>query len=168
MRIPPGTSSARGTCLKWLRPIAASIAVLLALALGAAVLNNNVSIQRPSRAQFVGNLDRTLARSTDWALGQYRQIARGSVSTPAGRSLLSNSAPAHMVVDCASLSSEPRMKALGSSFVDAWKVDANIVGKMVDPAMPTNAANAQELQSLAEYQRWILHGAAPNDVALSP
>src|SRR5260370_16926327 len=73
-----------------------------------------------------------------------------------------------MVVDCASLSSEPRMKALGSSFVDAWKVDANILGKMVDPAMPTNAASDQELQSLAEYQRRILHGAAPNDVPLSP
>jgi hypothetical protein len=73
-----------------------------------------------------------------------------------------------MVVDCAPLSSEPRMKALGSSFVDAWKADANILGKMVDPAMPTNAASDQELQSLAEYQRWILHGAAPNDVALSP
>jgi hypothetical protein len=168
MRIPPGTSSARGTYLKWLRRIAASVVVLLVLASGAAVLNNNVSIQRPSRAQFVENLDRTLARSTEWVLGQYRQTASGSVSTPAGRSLLSNSATAHMVVDCASLSSEPQMKALGASFVDAWKVEANILGKMVDPAMPTNAASDQELQSLAEYQRWILHGAAPNDVALSP
>ena len=73
-----------------------------------------------------------------------------------------------MVVDCASLSSEPRMKALGSSFVDAWKVEANILGKMVDPAMTANAPSDQELQSLGEYQRWILHGAAPNDVALSP
>src|SRR5260370_3017365 len=168
MRIPPGTSSTRGTYLKWLRRIAAAVAVLLVLALGAAVLNNNVSIRRTSRAQFVGNLDRPLARCTDWVLGQYRQTARGSVSTPAGRSLLSNSATAHMVVDCASLSSEPGMKALGSSFVDAWKVDANILGKMVDPAMPTNVASDQELQSLDEDQRWILHRAARNDVALSP
>jgi hypothetical protein len=61
MRIPPGTNSARGTYLKWLRRIAASVAVLLVLVLGAALLNNNVSIRRPSRAQFVGNLDRTLA-----------------------------------------------------------------------------------------------------------
>ena len=74
MRIPPGTSSARGTYLKWLRRIAASVAVLLVLALGAAVLNNNVSIQRPSRAQFVGNLDRTLARSTDWVLEELYSI----------------------------------------------------------------------------------------------
>jgi len=48
MRIPPGTSSARGTYLKWLRRIVASVAVLLiiVLALGAAVLNNNASIER--------------------------------------------------------------------------------------------------------------------------
>src|ERR1700674_4734570 len=168
MRIPPGKRSARDTFFRWLRRIAVSVAILLVLALGAAVLNNNVSIQRPARAQFVGNLDRTLARSTDWALGQYRQTAMGSVSTREGRSLLSNSATAHMVVDCASLSSEPRMKALGASFVDAWKKEANILGKMVDPAMPTNAASDQELQRLDEYQRWILHGAAPNEVALSP
>jgi hypothetical protein len=47
-------------------------------------------------------------------------------------------------------------------------VDANILGKMADPAMPTNAPSEGELQSLDEYQRWILHGAAPNYVALSP
>jgi hypothetical protein len=168
MGIPPDRSSARSTFLKWLPRIAASAAILLVLTLGAAVLNNNVSIRPTSRAEFMGNLDRTLARSTDWALGQYRQTATGSVSTREGRSLLSNAVTAHMVVDCASLSSEPRMKALGSSFVDAWKEEANISGKMVDPAMPTNAASDQELQSLAEYQRWILHGAAPNDVALLP
>jgi hypothetical protein len=167
MSIPPGRTSARGF-FKWLRRIAASSAILLVLALGAAVLNNNVSIPRPSRAQFVGNLDRTLARSTDWTLSQYQQTATGIVSTTEGRSLLYNSATAHMVVDCASLSSDPRMKALGSGFIDVWKVEANILGKMVDPAMPTNAPSEQKLQSLAEYQRWILHGAAPNDVALSP
>jgi hypothetical protein len=168
MEIPASKSAARGAFLTWLRRIAASIAILFVLALGAALLNNNVSIRQPSRAEFVANLDRTLARSTDWALSQYRQTATGSASTPEGRSLLSNSATAHMVVDCASLSSEPRMKALGSSFVDDWKVEATVFGKMVDPALPANALSKAELQSLEEYQRWILHGAAPNDVPLSP
>jgi len=168
MRIPRGRSSARDTFLKWLRRIALSVAILLVLSFGAALLNNNVSTPRPSRGQFIGNLDRTLERSTEWALRQYRQTATGSVSTAEGRSLLSNSVTAHMVVDCASLSSEPRMKALGFSFVDAWKVEANISGKMVDPAMPTTAPSERELRRLAEYQRWILYGAAPNDVALSP
>jgi len=168
MVIPAGRSAACSTFLRWLRRIAASLAVLLVLALGAALFNNNISIRRPSRAEFVGNLDQTLARSTDWTLGQYHQTATGSVSTPEGRVLLSNSATAHMVVDCASLSGEPRMKALGSGFVEAWKGEGNFFGKMVDPAMPTNVPSGRDLQSLEEYQRWILHGAAPNDVPLSP
>jgi hypothetical protein len=168
MGILAGRTAARGTFLRWLRRIAASAAILSMVALGAALLDNNVSNRRPSRAEFVGNLDQTLARSTDWALRQYHQTAGVIDSTPEGRSLLSNSATAHMVVDCASLSGEPRMKALGSSFVDAWKVEANVLGKMVDPAMPTNVPSGRELQSLEEYQRWILHGAAPNDVPLSP
>jgi hypothetical protein len=168
MRIPAGGSAARGAFLRWLRRIAASAALLSALALGAALLDNNVSLRRPSRTEFVGNLDRTLARSTDWALKQYRQNAAGNVFTDEGGALLSNSATAHMVVDCASLSSEPRIKALGSSFVDAWKTEANVFSKMVDPAIAANAPSPPELQSLVEYQRWILHGAAPDDVPLSP
>jgi hypothetical protein len=153
---------------KWLRRIAVFLAIVLTLALGIALLNNNASIRRPSRAEFVGNLDHTLERSTDWVLGQYQRTATGGVPTPRSLSLVSNSALAHMVVDCASLSDEPRMKALGSSFVDAWKVEAIVLGKMVDPAIPTRAPSERELQSLEEYQRWILHGAAPNDVRLSP
>jgi hypothetical protein len=140
---------------------------LVALALGAALLDNNVSIRRPSRDEFLGGLDQTLARGTDWALSQYPETATGIVPTPEGRFLLGNAATAHMIVDCASLSSEPRITALGSSFVEAWKVKASILGKLVDPAMPTNAASDHELQSLEEYQRWNLYGAAPNDVALS-
>jgi hypothetical protein len=168
VEIATGRSAARGTFLRWLRRIVASVAILFVLALGGALLNNNMLIPRPSRAEFVGNLDQTLARSTDWALRQYQQTATGSAPTPEGRSLLSNSATAHMVVDCASLSGDPRIKALGSSFVDAWKSEGNILGKMVDPAMATNAPSDRELQRLEEYQRWILHGAAPNDVPLSP
>src|ERR1039457_6511797 len=168
MRIPAGRSATRLGFLKWLRRIATSVAILLALALAVALVNNNASIRRPSRAEFVGSLDQTLARSTDWALRQYPKTATGTASTPEGRYLVSNSATAHMVVDCASLSSDPRMKALGSSFVDAWKVETSVFGRMVDPAVPANAPSGLELQRLEEYQRWVLHGAAPDDVPLSP
>ncbi len=168
MANPACKRAVQGNFSRWLRRIAGSVAIVAVLALGAALLNNNFSFQQPPRAEFVGNLDQTLARSTDWALGQYRQAATGSASTPEGRSLISNSATAHMVVDCASLSSDPRMKTLGSSFVDAWKGKGNILGKMVDPAIPANAPSDRELQALDEYQRWILHGAEPNTVPLSP
>jgi hypothetical protein len=165
---PTGRSAVRGTFLRWLRRIARSVAILLVLALGGALFNNNASIRPPSRAEFVANLDQTLARSTDWVLRQCQPVVPGNASTSEGSALLSNSATAHMIVDCASLSSDPRMKALGSSFVDAWKADANVLGNMVDPAIPTSVPSDRDLQRLAEYQRWILHGASPNVVPLSP
>ena len=147
--------------------IAGLVAIMAALALGAAFVNNNFSIRRPSRAEFAGNLDQTLTRSTEWAVAQYRQPGTGD-PTVEGHSLRSNAATAHMVVDCASLSRDPQMKALGSSFVDAWKVEADVFAKMVDPAIPTNPPSEGELQGLEEYKRWILHGAAPDAVRLSP
>jgi len=168
MQIKAGRRSTRGRLFVWLKRIAVSAAVIFVLALGAALLNNNFSLPRSSRAEFVGNLDRTLALSVDWAMRQYQPTETGIVSTPEGRSLISNSATAHMVVDCASLSSEPRIKALGSSFVDAWRARADVSGKMVDPDIVANTPSDRQLQNLQEYQRWILHGAAPNDVPLSP
>lgn len=146
--------------------IVLSVAILGLLALGGALVDNNVSIRQPSRAEFVGNLDRSLERSTDWALRQYRPSATGPSTE--GQLLLSNAATAHMVVDCASLSSEPLMKELGTSFVDAWKASPSVRGKMVDPAIKATVPGDRELQSLAEYERWILHGVAPNDVPLPP
>ena len=147
--------------------IAASTLILLLLALCAALLNNNVSIGQTSREEFVGNLDRVIAHSTGWTFAQYRQTVSGGVPTSEGYALLSNSATAYMVVDCASLSTESPIKALGSSFLDAWKVRKNFLGKIVDPAMPVNAPSDGELRNLEEYQRWILHGVAPNDFPLS-
>src|ERR1022692_2611825 len=163
LAMSPSVTSGR----HWLRRIAISVAIMGAFLFGSAVLNNNVSIRRPTRAEFVGNLDQTLDRSTDWTLRQYQPTAPGN-PTPEGRSLISNAATAHMIVDCASLSDEPRIKAIGSSFLEAWRVEANVFGRMVDPALPMNAPSDPELRRLEEYMRWILHGAAPNDVPLSP
>jgi hypothetical protein len=166
MRSPDNKSMARGAFLKWLRRSGAALIMLLALALGAAVLDNNLSPRRLSRAEFVGNLDKSLDRGTDWAFRQFQQTVAGQ-PTPEGQLLLSNSATAHMIVDCASISSEPRMKSIGSDFVDAWKVRANIWGKVVDPTMATEAPSDQEVQALEEYQRWLLYGAAPSEISLS-
>ena len=150
----------------WLR-IAGSGAILAAFALGLGLLNNNVSLTaRPSRAQFVGDLDRTIARSTEWALQQYGQAKTEDGATLEGRGLVSNATTAHMIVDSASLSSDPRMKMLGSGFIEAWKEKASALGKIVDPALSTNPLSSHEIQSLQEYQRWILYGASPNEFPL--
>jgi hypothetical protein len=156
----------RRSWLACLRLTIASTATLLAFALAWAVLNNNFSIVKPSRAEFAGSLDRALEQSTTWVLGQYDPTTK--YCTREGRSLLGNSATAHMVVDCASLSSEPRRKAIAASFVEAWRArPPNVWGKMVDPTMPGSPLSEQELLSIGEYQRWIAHGVAPNQVALS-
>jgi hypothetical protein len=151
----------------WLRRIAISVALMAAFLFGFAVLNNNVSIRRPTRTEFAGNLDQTLDRSTDWTLRQYQPSAPGS-PTPEGRSLISNSATAHMIVDCASLSDEPRIKAIGSSFFEAWRIEASVFGRMVDPTLPMKTPSDRQVNSLEEYQRWALHGVAPDEVPLSP
>lgn len=129
MRFAAARSATGGAILKWLRRIAASVAILLALALAAALIDNNVSFRRSSPAEFIASLDQAVARSTDWALAQYHGGATGTLSTPEGRYLVSNSATAHMVVDCGSLSSDLRIKALAASFVDAWKMKENVYGK---------------------------------------
>ena len=168
MRTLAGRGEARRAVFIWFRRVVAAVAILLILAAGLAVLNNNVSVPRPSRSQFVGTLDQTLARGTDWVLQQYRPANSGSIPTPEGLSLISNASLAHMVANCASVSSEPRIKELGSIFVEAWRAQPSVLGKMVDPTMHATPPSAQELQGLDEYQRWIMHGAAPDDVPLSP
>jgi hypothetical protein len=165
MLIPADKGMARGAFVTQLLRIVAAVAILLALVFGTALVNNNISVGRPSRREFLGNLDRTLDRSTDWVLRQFQQSA--GRPTVQGRSLITNSATAHMMVDCGSISREPRMKAIGSSFVDAWKSAVDVWGKEVDPAMPAKAMSDREFQTLEEYQRWHLYGAAPDDVSLS-
>src|SRR3977135_2976834 len=96
----------------WLR-IAGSCAIFGALAFGLALLDNNVSVTaRPSRVEFAGELDQAIARSTEWVLHKYGQKETEDGATLEGRGLVSNAATAHMIVDSASLSSDPRMKML--------------------------------------------------------
>src|ERR1035438_5775194 len=65
MKLLLGRNKIRSGFPVWLRRTAASAVIILIVVVGLAVLNNNVSIARPSRSQFVESLDQTLARSTD-------------------------------------------------------------------------------------------------------
>ena len=163
MKLLLGRNKIRSGFPVWLRRTAASAVIILIVVVGLAVLNNNVSIARPSRSQFVESLDQTLARSTDWMLRQYP--AAGPTSE--GVSLISNASLAHMVVDCGSISTDPRMNALGSRFVEAWRGQPGPLARIVDPSLPSAPIRADELLTLEEYQRWIMHGAAPDEVPLS-
>jgi hypothetical protein len=163
MKLLPGRDKIRNSFPVWLRRTAVSVVIIFIGVVGLGMLNNNVSIRRPSRSEFVESLDRTLIRGTDWMLRQYPVAG----PTPEGVSLISNASLAHMVVDCGSISDDPRMKALGSRFVESWQGQPGPLARIVDPSLPSAPIRADELLTLEEYQRWIMHGATPDEVPLS-
>jgi hypothetical protein len=137
------------------------------LAIVLAVINNNFSFPRLSRADFVKSLDRSRAASTNWATEQFVSIGNsGDVeATHEGVELGSNSALAHMVTDCAAMSSDPHLQQL-AKFMKP-RGNPPLWGKMADPTLVAHPLSGSEWADLEEYQRWILHGISPSDAPLS-
>ena len=164
MKPLPGRNKIRNGFPVWFRRTAGCAVIIIVVVVGFAVLNNNFSIPRPSRSRFVESLDQTLSRGTDWMLRQYPTAG----PTSEGVSLVSNAPLAHMVVDCGSISNDERVKALGDRFVEAWRAQPpGPLDRIVDPSLPAAPTRADELLRLEEYQRWIMHGATPDEVRLS-
>lgn len=168
MAIPARKNTPRSALRFWLPRVAVVGFALALIVVSLAVLNNNLPAPRLTRREFEARLDQVLGRSTDWTLQQFHELDAARDPTPEGRALLSNAATAYMMVDSASLSDNPRMKALGSTFVKAWVEARDVWGRLVDPSIAAQDPKSGELQALPEYMRWILHGAAPNVVALAP
>jgi hypothetical protein len=132
------------------------------------VLNNNFSFPRLSRADFVKSLDRSRAASTNWATDQFVSIGNsGSVAatTHEGVELGSNPALAHMVTDCAAMSSDPRLQQL-AKFMKP-RENPPLWAKMIDPTLVVHPLSGSERADLEEYQRWIMHGISPSAAPLS-
>lgn len=142
--------------------------VLCSLGLVSTLLSNNVSFDPSSRAEFESRVDGAIARGTEWVVLQYHANGNEMVATSEGRLLLSNAATAHMMVDSAALSGDPRLGQVASAFREAWKENGSALGKVVDPLIPTHSLAASEFDGLDEYQRWILYGASPGQVRLPP
>ena len=151
----------------WLSRISLVVLALPGLAIVLAVLNNNFSFPRLSRADFVKRLDRSRAASTNWATDQFIPIGNsGDVpATHEGVELRSNPALAHMVTDCAAMSSDPRLQQLAKSMKPPE--NPSLWAKMVDPTLVVHPVSGSESADLEEYQRWILHGLSPSDAPLS-
>jgi hypothetical protein len=137
------------------------------LAIVFSVLNNNFSFPRLSRADFVKSLDRSLTASTNWATDQFISIGNSGdvTATHEGVELRSNSALAHMVTDCAAMSSDPRLQQL--AILMKPRENPPLWAKMVDPTLVVHPVSGSESADLEEYQRWILHGLSPSDEPLS-
>jgi len=154
--------------LGWLWRICLAAIALLVLGTGLAILNNNFSTSRRSRAEFVNSLDRSLAASTDWTMDQYTwENGRGVWASYEGRMFASNSALAHMLVDCAATSGNSRLQHLAVEFAAAHRANPVTWAKMVDPTIATHPLSDSESAELVEYQRWLLYGISPSEAPLS-
>lgn len=155
------------TLLRWLKRIALITLALLVLAIGLAILNNNVSLSRPSRSEIASRLDHSLAASTDWTRSQFAPGNPGQWATNDGRYFASNSALAHMLVDCAGISGDPNLQQLATLFAEAHRKRPVMWARMVDPTIVAYPVDDREFAALSIYQRWILHGISPTEEPLS-
>jgi hypothetical protein len=140
--------------------------VALGLAAGLLILNNNMSLSRQNRADFMIGLDRSLAASAGWTIDQFRPDNSGKVViTGLGKEFASNPALVHMLVDCAAMSNDPQLRDLVSKIVAVYRSKPMLLGKLVDPTIDGPPVNSPEL---FEYQRWFSHAVAPAAFPLSP
>lgn len=141
--------------LRW--PLRLSLVALALLVLGLAlsVLNNNVSLSRHSRVDFVNGLDRSLAASTGWTIEQFSSSSSDeAIATDLGMEFVLNPPLVHMLVDTSAIAGDPRLQDLSSKIVAAYRKDPpGLIAKLVDPAIAGSpGASAEWL----EYQRWII------------
>jgi hypothetical protein len=139
---------------------------LLVLAIAVSVLNNNFSFSRLSRAEFTNRLDRAVTASTGWTMGQFLPGSSGRFfTTDDGIELVRNSALAHMLVDCATMSENSRLRQFATSY---WvnSDHPNLWAKLVDPTMTGFPLSDNDMAELEEYQHWFLYGISPTAVHL--
>ena len=151
----------------WVWRVCLFALALLILATGLAILNNNFSLSRPSKAEFVNRLDHSLEASANWTMDQFPSGDVRQWATYEGKDLISNPALAHMLVDCATTSGDSRLQGLATAFIEAHRAYPFTWAKMVDPSIATHPVGEREASELAEYQRWVLHGISPVEYPLS-
>jgi hypothetical protein len=145
----------------WLRRLFPGI-LLVGVAAGVTLFNNNWSIGTISRAEFLGRLDHSAAASRDWIVDQGR--GTGVLLTERPAVLLGNAALMHMVADCARASGDEGLQSLvGLYFTKNAK--PYTFGRLVDPDCrferpPAGSWNPDD------YQAWFLHAVAPAEFPL--
>ena len=167
METTSGQPTRTRTFLRWLKWIALATVALLVVATGLAILNNNFSFSRPSRADIVSRLNHSLAASTDWTMGQFSPGNPGQWATKEGIYFVSNPPLAHMLVDCAEMADNTRLQQLSIVFKEAHRKRPILWAKLVDPAIVTYPPSDNELAEQESYMRWMLYGISPTTVHLS-
>ena len=150
----------------WMLRFLLAIPMFAAVGFALAVLNNNVSFSRLSRADFTTSLDRSLAASTDWAANQFSFDGAGRLTATDLGAIFANNPPlVHMLVDISGISGDSRLQEISSKLVAEYRrIPMGVVGKMVDPTIDEPPLVDPKYE---EYQRWLLHAISPAEVPLS-
>ncbi len=151
-------ASRKGLILQLVKLIFA-IAVVVIVLFAIAVLNNNYSISRPSRAEFNAQLDRAIDTSTDWI-----------VKHP---DIQGNWPLMFMLSDMAQMSGDPRLHQYLQSYLASDRV--RIPGQpetwywahWADPSLPVPAIPLSRIPYLSWQNRWFTYGTAPDRVPLT-
>ena len=133
--------------------------VLLIVLVAFAVVNNNYSFHRTSRAEFNAQLDHAIETSTQWIVQQ--------------SDIQGNPPLMFMIGDMAEMSGDPRLKEFIATYLASPRVRQAghpvtwYYAHWVDPSVPLPMITADEVPSLMWQDRWFSYGTAPDRVALT-
>lgn len=135
-----------------------SLGVLIVAAIaGLALFDNNSSLRPISRAEFRRNLDAAIAGSRGWLL---------TLSGDEATALLQNPALLYMVVDCARISGDERLRTIAGDYFHSVQ-NPYWWARMVDPSSRFERPPDDYLRTLVNYQRWFMHAIAPEEYRLT-
>jgi hypothetical protein len=135
---------------------ARNVFLVAAAGLAFVSLDNNFSVWATSRETFALQLDHAIHLSTSWLAANRTER---------------NFALLYMIDDMAEMSGEIRLRRIVDDSLKGpsnpfWS-SSTIWRRMVDKTTEARPPSRSELNSLGEYQRWILYGVAPHQVLLT-
>lgn len=142
--------------LGWLLAAVAVFAILFAVA----VLNNNYSLHRRSRAEFNAQLDRAIESSTQWILKNPDNYGNPPLM--------------FMVGDMAEMSADPRLQQYVQGYLASNRV--HIYGRpqtwyyarWAFPTLPVPRISREFVPYLTWQDRWFGYASAPDKVEITP
>jgi hypothetical protein len=158
---PPSSATSpkaekKGLVRRLTRMVLAAVAIVIAL-FAFAVLNNNYSLHKPSRAEFSSQVDRAIDTSTAWIV-QHPDIQ-------------GNPPLMFMIGDMADMSDDPRLRSFIASYLDSrWTRQPGrpatwYHAHWADASVPLPIISVYEISSLGQ-DSWFTYATAPDRVAL--
>ena len=152
-----GKSEKKGLVRRLLRWALVTIVIVVAL-FALAVLNNNYSLHKPSRAEFSSQLDRAIDTSTAWIVQHPDNYGNPPLM--------------FMIGDMADMSGDPRLRSFVASYLNSkWtrqpdKPQTWYHAHWVDPTVPLPMVSDEQFDRLNFQNRWLMYATSPDRVPL--